>query len=351
MRHSLTCFASLAFLVWCITGCGGVAKGGGTEGNAGSGGGLSCQYGGTIYADGVTFPSDDGCNSCNCAQGGVACTHRACVDTCDYGGKSYPVGLSFPALDGCNSCSCSGAGQVACTQRACAVPCVYGSYSYMPGSSFPATDGCNTCTCSADGQVDCTNIGCGGCDAIASQYAAALELAEACDPKLVGQCTARISNDLICGCESFVNPDNRAAITNAQALQGKYVGLMCSSMIQCPRCLPPLGARCSPSGRCEPIGDSGTACKVNGVVYLSGTGGIPDPTSCNQCICADGQLHCGEIDCFVSCPPNTIWDGQCVECGPTDACLVVEYGCLPTCSDACNNGGVCLGGTCKKVCG
>lgn len=38
--------------------------------------------------------------------------------TCQYEGKSYKSGESFPATDGCNSCGCND-GQVACTLMAC----------------------------------------------------------------------------------------------------------------------------------------------------------------------------------------------------------------------------------------
>jgi len=39
--------------------------------------------------------------------------------TCDYGGKPYPVGSSFPSQDGCNTCQCDKNGGVSCTLRAC----------------------------------------------------------------------------------------------------------------------------------------------------------------------------------------------------------------------------------------
>lgn len=48
---------------------------------------------------------------------GAACSTPGAP--CSYGGKSYSSGQSFPSLDGCNSCSCLN-GAVACTERACA---------------------------------------------------------------------------------------------------------------------------------------------------------------------------------------------------------------------------------------
>lgn len=49
---------------------------GGASGGVGGG---SCLYGGTNHPIGDTFPSSDGCNSCACTTGGVACTERACI--------------------------------------------------------------------------------------------------------------------------------------------------------------------------------------------------------------------------------------------------------------------------------
>ena len=40
----------------------------------------SCTYNGEEYDDGEGFPSDDGCNSCSCTDGKVACTLMACED-------------------------------------------------------------------------------------------------------------------------------------------------------------------------------------------------------------------------------------------------------------------------------
>lgn len=37
-----------------------------------------CQYNGQSYKSGDGFPSADGCNSCGCNDGQVACTLMAC---------------------------------------------------------------------------------------------------------------------------------------------------------------------------------------------------------------------------------------------------------------------------------
>jgi len=41
----------------------------------------TCFYNNKTYQEGATFPSADGCNTCNCGPAGVGCTKKACV--CD----------------------------------------------------------------------------------------------------------------------------------------------------------------------------------------------------------------------------------------------------------------------------
>jgi hypothetical protein len=105
-------------------------------------------------------------------------------------------------------------------------------------------------------------------------------------------------------------------------------------------------------GPCFPVPLPETSCKVFGRVYSSGSTYVPDPHSCNICSCEDGELLCTEKNCPNACPPNGAPGMQCAECGPTDACLIVEHTCLPVCSESeqCN-GAACLSGMCRTVCG
>lgn len=88
-----------------------------------------CSYSGGTYEHGQDFDDTDGCNTCTCTNGQVSCTTIACeveptkADTqnsasCLYEGKEYQHNQGFTASDGCNSCSCTD-GQVACTLLAC----------------------------------------------------------------------------------------------------------------------------------------------------------------------------------------------------------------------------------------
>ncbi|HEX2873436.1 MAG TPA: hypothetical protein VHP33_19390 [Polyangiaceae bacterium] len=229
--------------------------------------------------------------------------------------------------------------------------CVYGDDSYQRGERFPADDGCNTCVCDADGRVSCTLLGCETCEDVVSRYSAAIEQAKQCEPSLDGQCSELLTEGLACGCQTFVNAARSEAIAAASAAQQQYADMSCGGGIVCGPCRTPSGAFCSSEGRCEALFEDGdTACKVNGVVYESGTGGIADPVSCNTCACDDGRLSCTEIGCPVPCPSGTAFGTQCAHCGPTDACAIVEHACLPTCSDACEQG-VCIEGVCRTVCG
>jgi len=40
-----------------------------------------CEYNGWAYADGETYQSSDGCNSCVCSNGQTICTQMACTNT------------------------------------------------------------------------------------------------------------------------------------------------------------------------------------------------------------------------------------------------------------------------------
>lgn len=231
------------------------------------------------------------------------------------------------------------------------ISCSYDGRSYQVGDGFPATDGCNSCSCEADGSVGCTERGCESCESIATRYGTLTELARRCDPAAPNQCTQPVFEGLLCGCDTFVAVGawNQSEV---DALQQAYSAMNCGAGVTCGACAPPPRAHCSPAGRCvdddEP--EPGPACKVNGVVYPDGASNIPDPVSCNTCVCQAGQLACDNASCPKPCPAGTLFAQSCAECGPTDACLVVELGCMPTCTDACD-AGFCNQGICVSVCG
>jgi hypothetical protein len=227
--------------------------------------------------------------------------------------------------------------------------CVYGGKSYPAGATFPASDGCNVCSCQNTGAVNCTAKACANdCSVIGADYASVLKKAKACDPSRGGQCTATALSNLPCGCTTPVNAQNQEALAQLASLKAQSEAACASA---CAPCEPPRPGTCSAGGSCEeaPL-RARASCEIGGVVYASGTSGIPDPRSCNKCSCEDGLLGCTEINCPTPCPSGMEFGSQCAQCGPTDACQVVEYACLPTCTDSCMSG-LCLNGICRQVCG
>ena len=132
----------------------------------------------TIYSpvcacDGQTYAS-----SCVAAQAGSGILHAGPCSgsgrSCVVGGVTYPDGAAnISAGDGCNTCSCSD-GVLACTKKACPAPKPCGGFAgftcdaseycaYVDGQLCGATDASATClprpgTCSTDVSPVC------GCD-------------------------------------------------------------------------------------------------------------------------------------------------------------------------------------------
>jgi len=147
--------------------------------------GQTCTYNGKTYPNGVTWPANDGCNECWCLGEYAGCSGLVCdagvlsgeagVQSdwpCTYDGKSYPMGATFPSTDGCNTCECLWRWyhEVACTLNSCtgspvvdasagdatADACVYNGKTYPLDVHFSSADGCDECHCRIDGQVTCT---------------------------------------------------------------------------------------------------------------------------------------------------------------------------------------------------
>jgi len=256
--------------------------------------------------------------------------------------------LSGPGGEAGAGSAGAGATSGTSTGGASGVSCRYEGKAYAAGETFPASDGCNNCSCQSDGAVVCTTRACGNqCPAVEADYAEALKRAKACDPSQSGQCTAVALDTLPCGCTTPVNAGNQKALAELESL--KKQADACPAV--CAPCVPPGPGTCTAAGSCEeaPL-RAPSSCKVGGIVYPSGASGIPDPTSCNKCSCDDGQLSCTEIGCPTPCPAGTEFGSQCAQCGPTDACQVIEYACLPTCTDSCPSG-FCSNGICRQLCG
>jgi hypothetical protein len=158
--------------------------------------GSSCiGPGGVTIPDGESFPADDGCNTCFCSDGEIACTLAYCVDECwgawtdengtcrapndgiypseccapqamceGTGGEWDPMSCGdyecgqFPACDALiPGCNC-GAEAIFDPSLGC-VEAPDQCTTYTEGESFPSGDGCNWCGC-YEGQILCTEMAC-----------------------------------------------------------------------------------------------------------------------------------------------------------------------------------------------
>ena len=75
---------------------------------------FACAGGAAECTEGETRPADDGCNTCQCNEGGWSCTEMGCEEAAE-----CTEGETRPSEDGCNTCQCN-EGLWSCTEMACA---------------------------------------------------------------------------------------------------------------------------------------------------------------------------------------------------------------------------------------
>ncbi len=72
-----------------------------------------------------------------------------------------------------------------------------------------------------------------GCTELVTKYAAALKEAKKCDSSIdVPQCTSKTSSSLLCGCPTFYNPANKAAVNELATLSKQATSMGCQ--VPCP---------------------------------------------------------------------------------------------------------------------
>jgi hypothetical protein len=89
------------------------------------------------------------------------------------------------------------------------------------------------------------------CSQLASEYAATLEAAKACNPVLsVLQCTQQVNDELPCPCPTFINPANAKAVAELDDLQAAWNAQNCGSGVICPAvlCVAPTSGVCQANG-------------------------------------------------------------------------------------------------------
>lgn len=127
--------------------------------------------------------------------------------------------------------------------------------SYVPicgvdGVTYDAACGIHCVPVAVACEQECP---CPSCEDLEAQYRAALEEAKVCNPTIdMEQCTSSAPDELGCPCDTFVNPDNTAALTTLGELRDQWEEMDCQ--VPCPgvECEVPAG------GHCVPMGGSGS---------------------------------------------------------------------------------------------
>jgi len=153
---------------------------------------------------------------------------------CESNGKHYAQGESFPSSDGCNTCSCGERGAIQCTLAYCAPNdkkcATTDGKTYVVGQEV-SNDGCNTCTCTASGDIACTARDCPNpgvsCDDRVKELAATLASAQKCDS--AADCGQRIPESS-CGCTRDLIARNDADLSPYLAQRSKVRELGCETV-------------------------------------------------------------------------------------------------------------------------
>lgn len=89
----------------------------------------------------------------------------------------------------------------------------------------------------------------GTCANLMQEYAAALSEAKVCDTSInTLLCTAKTSDQLLCGCPTFYNPANKDAVNKLATVSQQAQAASCQ--VPCPKiaCADPQSASCVASG-------------------------------------------------------------------------------------------------------
>jgi len=104
--------------------------------------GRDCDHAGSTYRSGDTFAAGDGCNSCSCHNGTVACTTEVCPDACAGCDDASSLSACAPS-GGCPSGPACGPSGVCCNTNESCVDgaCTCGGGPLCTGIDFCSVGG------------------------------------------------------------------------------------------------------------------------------------------------------------------------------------------------------------------
>jgi hypothetical protein len=286
-------------------------------------------------------------------DGGVDCVR---LGSCEYAGQKHRVGESFPSSDGCNQCSCQADGAVACTLRACVqscggltgAACPDGQYcQYAADAQCGAADQTGLCqaipevcpdiyspVCGCDDKTysnECEAAGAGV--SVVSQGACGASTGQTCGGLLGQACPqdqyCNFPPDAGCGFADqtgVCSPIPSACTKQYEPVcgcDGTTYGNACTAAA--------AGVSVASKGECA----TGAGCDYDGKHYATGAS-FPAADGCNHCSC---QQDGGVICTLIACPAPAICGGFAGKQCPKD-----EY-CNFAPETRCGSGD--QGGTCS----
>ncbi|CAL1547510.1 unnamed protein product, partial [Lymnaea stagnalis] len=288
-----------------------------------------CYFNSRTYSRGHRFPHPtDRCQNCECLDGNVTCSQRACPspDSCTHPvsipGECCPVCGQDCMYQGqvikngnslqyhCQDCQCVG-GSVNCSPKQCpladcptpvmenccpkCIECMSDGIRYSDGQVFPhPKDACSQCIC-VRGSVECSRQ---PCKAVDCSHPSRGECCPECD-------ACNFAGRTLANAQHFLNPSDSCHDCVCQ-----------NGNVTCWK------RHCSPVSCHNPVTDNCdcpvcTACNFEGRQVPNGLS-FQSSDACEDCICSSGTVTCHKRLCGESCTHPADVQRCCPQC---DNCL------------------------------